>query len=339
LGRSFEMRLGLLAVASFALSLSFAVDAFADEAPAPPPPAGTMERRPVFLEAAVSTAPDPCLRAYLPEATCPCPCGPEGFKAFVDLLYWKTDQSRTLLTETPMPPIDEVEAETVDLDFAPGFRVGGGYRFCGGWDLTVTWTHWESDTDDDFSVGQPPTQVGLEFGSGVDWLTVDAGRSFMITPCFAGRVFAGLQYANLTEDFRQTVVTGPTSQQGTQDAEFTGFGLRLGGDLHYCFGCGFSAFASGSYGFLVGDFEVESRQVFIQDGQLQTDVTFTSESRDQVVPVFNLGMGVAWCGRLGCMCLRAAIGYEFLNFQDLDWSTSDEDLNFHGPTLRLEVLF
>jgi hypothetical protein len=333
------MRLAPFAVASLVLVVSFPADVLADEAPSPPPPPGAMERRTLVLEPVRSAAPDPCLRAYLPEATCPCPCGPEGFTAFAEFLYWKSDQSRTLLTESLMPPVDEVDAESIDFDFGPGFRVGGGYRFCGGWDVTVAWTHWESDTDDDFALDPPPNAVGIGFETGLDWLTIDAGRSFMITPCFAGRVFAGLQYAHLTEEFRQSQTAGLTQVEITDDREFNGIGLRMGGDFHYCFGCGFSAYGTGSFGFLVGDFEEELRQVAVTDGQLQSDFTFNSESADQLVPVFNLRMGVAWCGRLGCMCLRAALGYEFLNFQDLNWSVADDDLNFHGPTLRLEVLF
>lgn len=68
-----------------------------------------------------------------------------GLYIFADYLWWKINQSGTEFAIDGVRTDREGKLFALNGEFAPGFRVGAGFRFpCTQWDLLVNWIHYRS---------------------------------------------------------------------------------------------------------------------------------------------------------------------------------------------------
>lgn len=214
--------------------------------------------------------------------------------------------------------------QTVDPDFAFGFRVGLGYVFPNsGNDVQIAWTYYDnSDTD---SVAPPNgTIVTTPAGSTLPSISenmffsateqfkanaidLDVGQYLAIGTRLQTRLFAGLRFAQLENNNSQSLridvpindsVILDISGDGQLNSKFTGIGPRLGFDTAYhltnCIGLvGHLATA-----LLVGPIESSTTTISVgtlmpsNTSQFNDVLNISSDDSTRIVPAFDAKLGL-----------------------------------------------
>lgn len=251
----------------------------------------------------------------------PACCG-KGFIS-ADLLYWRAFQGG-LDDCFPTEDIDEISSygniiskfsgrgKDPHYQWDPGFRIGTGYEFTGGWDIAVFWTHFHSKSDENH-FNHHRRQWKLDF----DVVDLVIGRGFDLGSCFTLRPFGGLRGARIRQklstnlrgrensyfDSSSTIIENdsfsgyslfshfPTSSADAKN-RLLGIGPLIGVEADLNLGCGFSFYANASFAVLYGNFHVRFKD-FEEFGDVATycNVKHNSHACQSVV---DAGLGIRW---------------------------------------------
>jgi len=235
-----------------------------------------------------------------------------------------------------------------------GFRVGFGYKLESGWSVGVGYTYYR--TTDTSAITAAPggtlypllTRPGLidnvntiAADSLLDYHVFDLefGKWVKLDEHLAVRGYTGVQFASIGQDLNGQYNGGDARNASTQmKMDFDGAGPMVGGESHWVFGNGLSFFGRGRASLLYGNQKTSLNEV--NDGGATLNASFTDKF-SQLVPMANLGLGVAWQYRM----IRASVGYEVTNWFGLVQSPSLGDdfaegkVQYRQGDLALEGFF
>ena len=252
--------------------------------------------------------------------------GPGGF--FIDAEYLLLRPRRRsfdfAITDpsTKDAPIGNIES--LEWRTRSGVRVGGGYAFPGdSWEVGAYYTYLHSDADAFVAkpsggtlfatLTHPGTieQVDTALAtSGINFNVVDVeiARRFSCAERLAFRVFGGARIASIDQSLNAFYNGGDANLAEVHSPiEFDGAGIRVGGEGYWNINWGLSLFASASGSLLFGDFR--STLIQTNDNGATTDVNVVDDF-EKIVPVIEMGLGVAWQYRN----LQVRVGYEISNW-------------------------
>jgi hypothetical protein len=251
--------------------------------------------------------------------------------------------------------------ESADWEARSGVRAGLAYRFASGWEAGFVYTYFHSDRAASVTAPQfgtlyatwthPGTVEQVAAATALTSLTYnvfDAEVGRWYHPCGALdlRPFGGLRFAQIDQgldifydgrDAANDMVQSPI--------EFEGGGIRVGGEGEWRCCCGLGFYGRAAASLLMGNFRTLTAET--NDGGL-TPVSSVADNFQKIVPVIELGLGVAYKYRN----LRLRAGYEFTNWFGLVDSTdfADDvhqgkifhrwsDLSLDGLAIRAELAF
>jgi hypothetical protein len=254
--------------------------------------------------------------------------------------------------------------QSLDWHTSSGFRVGAGYQLPGEpWQLGITYTYLHSH--DDRTVSAPSggeAFATLTRGGGVDEVQTAAGstnfdfnvidllaaRPIDVCPTLNVRLYGGGRFAWI--DQKLTAVynggfSGAVNDVVNSPVYFRGAGLTGGAQAFWkCY------HNFGLYGRVTGSLLSGQFRNFLTEANNNgvTPIVDVREKYYQVVPVMELGLGVAWQGEH----VRFSVGYELQNWFDMVNSPTFpspvnigltgrrfSDLSLEGLAVQLAVLF
>jgi hypothetical protein len=253
--------------------------------------------------------------------------------------------------------------QSLDWHTNSGFRVGAGYQLPDAWQLGVTYTYLHSH--DDRTVSAPPggeAFATLTRGGGVDEVQTAAGstnldfnvidllaaRPIDVGPTLNVRIYGGGRFAWI--DQKLTAVynggfSGAVNDVVSSPVFFRGAGITGGAQAFWrCY------HNFGLYGHFTGSLLSGQFRNFLTEANNNgvTPIVNVREQYYQVVPVMELGLGVAWQGEH----VRLGVGYELQNWFDMVNSPTFpspsniglplrrfSDLSLEGLAVQLAVLF
>jgi len=253
------------------------------------------------------------------------------------------------------------DVESVEYGNQPDTRIGVGYRQ-GNVDARLTWLKIENDSSataersEDgflFSTLTHPAQNDsaetAEADASLTYTTTDleVGYSLAANDRLDLRLFTGLRFAD-TDQRLKVAYDGVDFTDATLelDHSFAGFGPKLGADLRWQVGAGFSLFSRATGALLMGD----SRTTYEEtDNSGETIVAeLKQRENDRIIPVAEMALGIDWSQQVtDNIGLGITVGYEYQNWfnaynnvQFLDnaspgvFTDSDEDMGFQGFFVR-----
>lgn len=324
----------------------------ADYMPNPPPP---MPAPPISMPPVV---PAPACAAPACDA---CVGGP-----FVDGEYLLMKPTRRETDFVIIDPTRDGTAqgpiESVNWDTGNGFRVGGGYRLPGaGWEVGTYYTYLHSNgtasatapTDGTLfatmthpgGIEQVDTaDAGTTFNYQI--LDLEIGRRFEIGDSFSLRLFGGGRFAWIKQSLN-VLYNGGDASDGfvASPVDFYGAGIRAGGEGDWHVWGGFSVFVRAACSLMEGNFHTSMLETNNSGATIDANVT---DSFEKMVPVAELGVGVAWYYRN----FYVSAAYEMIdwfNLIDSPGFTDDtdqgkmtqrlSDLSLQGLVLRAGMSF
>lgn len=254
--------------------------------------------------------------------------------------------------------VPEGSIESLEWEHRGGIRAGAGYVLPGsGWDIGFLYTYFHSNDARSLLAPTGGTLLATTTRPGIvdevtsasatssldyDVLDFELGTKIVDSPGATVRVFGGPRIAWIDQKFTAQY-DGITAVDSLVDTPllFDGYGLRLGGESNWQIGAGLSFFTRASGSMLVGDLRSRMLETNAGGAVVVTDLT---EKYEKVVPVADVGLGLAW--QRGSF--RVAVGYEFTNWFGLvetrdfvdDWhesrmSTRTNDLSLDGFFFQL----
>ncbi len=255
-----------------------------------------------------------------------------------------------------------------DLEYEPGFRVGGFLALSEDSIVEVTYSWFQSDTSNSVTTNPPNVIAPLTmfpgtFNAGftaqeaaanysIDFQLIDADYMVMGVCCpdFWVGYILGARYAELSQTFSANYPFAPPdgTTTVTSAVDFTGVGIRFGliGERTLIPNTGFRAYGSGVLSALVGEFDAR----YLQVNQFNGTEANTGISEDRIVPTVDLELGVAWLGPNGN--LRLSAGYMVSawfntvtmpkwidSVQNSSQAPGSDVLTFDGLTARAQLAF
>jgi len=188
-----------------------------------------------------------------------------SFNVFIDALYWKaTETLDWALTNNWNTRNQDVDYQTFNPSFEPGYRIGIGYE--GSWDTKLYYTRYQTKTDDSVNghitsgylaakLTQSNPEVDYVFQSGQGELTIDykmldwnLGKRFNATDYLMFRPIVGVeggwinqkiithfQNAIPSAEAIHTSVAYPASTIETIHQHYKGIGPKAGIDSEFTF--------------------------------------------------------------------------------------------------------
>lgn len=254
-----------------------------------------------------------------------------------------------------------------DPDYQPGIRLGFDIALDRCSSIGASWTWFESQTHDSFSVNAPDNVGSLvlqpattsasstflfaESYYDIDFQFVDVVYRALLGETDCGKIdyLVGIRYGNLEQDAQVNHSTsGFSPTVVTTDIEFDGVGIQLGldGDRQIC--GGFRVYGRALANFLAGEF----RSTYYQVNQFNVVEAASSLDDDRIVPVLEAEFGVMWASK--CDCLRVSAGYYYSSWlnslstrpwinavqnNNFDFNSVQDAITFSGLAARAEVRF
>jgi hypothetical protein len=299
-----------------------------------------------------------------------------------EFLYWKpvTSDLDYAITHDDMDD-DNFPAlygnggnQAVKMGWAPGFRLGLGYRLpYEGWDVKAAYTYFRSEGDasvsdgDGFIVGnllnEYADELDFELAKAktnfdLDVVDFDVGRNTRISESLSLRPFIGFRYAKIKAAVDAKYYDDAASADNYYFAKVSSssdlFGIHFGSDVELKIKHGFSFYGQFAGSILSGS--VDSKY---NDGSvvaLALDETYDNMkwSKNVIVPAVQVAAGVSWEKKLlDNLNLKISAGYEyneFFNALDLTkgrygydyWGQPNhapQDLGLHGLVFRIKLDF
>ncbi len=288
-------------------------------------------------------------------------CG--AFEVGGQALYWRPsscDLSAAISDPRPfdVTTVDEILPQgplrSVDPDYSWGTRVFLGYTAFGGCsDIRLSYIYLRASQAnrfrpegdgglwpvDSFGTELSPLFNGTQDGrpdaisdarAAFDYDAVDLQFAVRqrIGRCWKGRVYAGLHYANIHQDFDVSTIgvfiPGSPPNFSFETAvrshrQVWGVGPLLGLDLSYCLFQNVTLDARLSGGVMAGN--IEGHQVLFQEAVQFISQTVTTrvgeipfQSRHQLIPHLSASLGLSYHWMCGCLRFTGEIGYEFRTY-------------------------
>lgn len=261
-------------------------------------------------------------------------------------------------------PVQVGRIANADIDYDSGFRVGVGRVIDECSSAGVSYTFFESHSNDSLSTGtplvlrslvaHPATQTAAAdylrgvASNDVDFQLIDADfRHIFHSNCFGSlNWLVGGRYAQFEQDFSSTFFNNGIENVLT-DIRFYGGGIRLGleGERHFL-NSGLMVYGRSAASFVTGDFRARYFQ-----GQSFNSVEVDARWRgSRVVPILDLELGSGWVSENGRVMFT--VGYmvsAWFNAVDADtfirgvqannFSDMDDTVVFDGLVGRAEIRF
>ena len=251
------------------------------------------------------------------------------------------------IVRPPADPIQVGPVAIVDPDYSTGFRLGGSFAFDWCSSIVVTYSHFESNTED--AIAADPTEAVIRplvmhpsmfqantdaldawAGLGIDYDTIDADyRSILwLGNCSVINWSVGARYARLQQDFASLFTLSGENEEVLTDVGFDGGGLRIGldGERHHC--CGFLLYGKSSLSAVAGEFSAS----YFQADNFDQEIVNTAWKAGRIVPIMDLELGVGWQSRCGHFRLTAGynVSYWFNTVTTDQWIKSVQQNDFVG---------
>jgi len=305
---------------------------------------------------------------------CPGTCGeecPPKWQFYGEFLYlrprnaevgWAVPIDGPITQPPPSNPIQIGPVAVADIEYHPGFRVGGGRALdeCASIGLSYTW--FESRAHDETStqapnvirsmVSHPATRSAAtdflrgEASNDVDFQLGDADYRcvFICTDRFSMNWLVGARYAEMQQDFQATFANNGT-EQVISDISFNGGGVRLGLEAErHSPGNGMMIYGRSAASFVAGEFHAR----YFQGQSFDPTVVSTEWSAGRVVPILELELGAGWVSPRGHLQLSA--GYMFSGWFNVvktddfirsvkanDFGSLGDTITFDGLVARIET--
>lgn len=248
------------------------------------------------------------------------------------------------------PPADPVQVgpvAIVDPDHSAGFRVGVSSAFDCRSSVVVTWSHFDSNTEN--AIATDPQEAVIrslvmhpsmfEANSdalaawanlGIDYDTIDVDyRSILwLGECSVVNWSAGARYAHLSQNFQSLFTLTGENEEVLTGINFDGGGIRLGldGERHRC--NGLLLYGKSSLSLVAGEF----RATYFQGDNFDPEIVNTSWMASRVVPIMDLELGVGWRSACGHFRLTGGynVSYWFNTVTTDQWIKSVQENDFVG---------
>jgi hypothetical protein len=254
-----------------------------------------------------------------------------------------------------------------DPDYQPGIRAGFDICLDRCSSIGASYTWFESQTHDMFSVAAPGNVGSLVLHPA----TTSAGSTFLVAETFydidfqfadiayrallgesdCGKIdyLVGVRYGNLEQNAQVNHSTsGFSPTVVTTDINFDGVGVQLGldGDRQIC--GGFRVYGRALANFLAGEF----RSSYYQVNAFNVVEAHSSLDEDRIVPVLEAEFGVMWASP--CDGIRVSAGYYYSSWlnalstrpwinavqnNNFDFNDVQDAITFSGLAARAEVRF
>jgi hypothetical protein len=212
-----------------------------------------------------------------------------------------------------------------------GFNLEGSYHFNTGNDLTVSWYHLNSTSD---QYGNNINRHNLH--TKWDAVNVELGQFVDFSANKKMRFHGGVQYVNMSStDNVYTIATG-TLNNNSWTSTYSGFGPRTGLDLNYVFGNGFGIYAKGAVALFMGTGKFSSFDVYTGGPG-----TPQHGSRSAMVPELEGKLGADYTYAMAQGDLTIDAGYMIVDYfqcQTKGPGLCDSNFSLAGPYLGLKYV-
>ena len=211
--------------------------------------------------------------------------------------------------------------------WAWGFMVDGAYHWGMGKDLTLSWYHVNHATvlaNQPFQDGQSNFVTNMNLSLHPEWDAANAefGRRIDLDQQSNLRFYGGVQYARIVTFSNGYIAYGsPLTNNNTYiklNSNFNGFGPRGGLDLNYDLPYGFTAYAKGAGGLLVGSAGFTNDRLGLLGG---SGFSANTGSRTMLVPELEGKLGFkyhhqmpAWTKQTSPSELTLDAGWMWVNY-------------------------
>jgi hypothetical protein len=284
-------------------------------------------------------------------------CGPScqpGLIGYIDYLNWRARQPGHDFATVVSPNVDAtaapVPAATVSLDDFPrssGFRTGLGYCFANGCDFTWNYTRFTASNHrtatataaagllSTRSLFASELMGSIEADSDLRMNLHDLEVNWRpgLNETVGFRAFGGIRWAMIDREFNNvytplagSAIHGEIHMPSSMDAA----GVRFGAELQWRATCGLRVFGRAAQSLLVADFKTQQ-----QESDTFGPVLDVSQTTTTVVPVLEIGAGIAWSRGPW----EFSAGYEMNNwFNMVEINRSNQNLYIDGCFLRLAYI-
>ncbi len=306
------------------------------------------------------------------------PCAPRTYRfgVFGEYLYLRAGDSTTTDYAVPIngaivPPAEPTlpvgPIATLNPDFQSGFRFGGWWQRTCESQIVVTYTHYDSQTEDSVTIDpadnivllplvvHPATVAADSFfidaaaQYDVEYRTLDVDfRSVMVSDCMYRMYYlAGVRFLHFKEEFVAQYTNATTIETVQAENEFEGIGLR--GGIEGEWGGQQGGFLA--YGKLIGGaIAGELQSSYTQANNFDGIVVLTSREDDRIVPMIEIEAGLGWRSR--SQRWRMSAGYNITALFNLassnsliqsvrtaNFSENDDTFTLDGLVARVEFAF
>jgi len=255
--------------------------------------------------------------------TVPCPSSGWAIGGQALVLQVMSDNNLSFATSTN-PATGFVSVNTnVSAQWDWGFQIEGTYHFNTGNDITLTWYHIDTSWNNGSFVPSIVPDLAVGFGNKNRWDAVNGefGQFIDVSANSKMRFHGGFQFASIKDNIRAAAtIVDPTIGTATfiadlsGNAQYNGFGPRVGLDLNYVFGNGFGIYAKAAAAVLVGS----SKHSFtVGADDLVFGTTFGATiggSRTAVIPELEAKLGANYTYAMAQGDLTLDAGYMWFDY-------------------------
>lgn len=294
------------------------------------------------------------------------------FGVFGELLYLQAGAGANIVYAVPVdgvaPSAQPVGAlGTLNSDFELGYRAGGILVLDNLSAVIGTYTRWDGETSAAIATTAPNvirslvTAPGLantapnslnasaEYDINIQMVDLDYRREIWRRPNISLDGIVGARYAELGQELTVNQVFGPVTTTVDTSIDFTGVGLRVGGEGETRpFGGGFLLYGRSMLDILFGKYDAN----YTQSNSLPATQAFITLEEDRTVPIAEIELGAGYSQPIYGVLVRLTAGYhfsawfntvttgEFINsVQSGNFLDATDTLTFDGLVGRLEVVF
>lgn len=274
--------------------------------------------------------------------------GKPGIVASIETLYMQPSRSNLdfVIIDPDTDSLPKGSTKSVELGYDLGTRFNLTYTTDTSIDIGATLTkfktrdsasaekltggslwgiclHPDSYVEDDDS-----TSATASYDLDYSVMDLGIGKSIDIDKNFSLHVNAGLRQASIKQIQNICYIDSGTSKSANiiDKNDFRGWGGRLGLDLDWRLGKGFSIFSSVNGSILKGDFDLSYSQIDNNSGSINTIVDITKNIDNQVIPVLELRAGIGYEYRLKTTwSVGIQAGYEWQNWFNMVYAQRFSD--------------
>lgn len=209
----------------------------------------------------------------------------------------------------PVVPIQVGPTAVADPDFSAGFRVGGAWAMDDCNTISLTYSRFQSSSNDQVSTTAPLVLRSQVFHPGTanagsdfldafansdvkfDLVDVDYRGVWLADDLWVVNYLVGVRYAGLKQDFMGVYSGTGTIDTLVSNMNFDGGGMRIGLDgMRFARNSGFLVYGKTSASFVAG----ELRGRYTQFSDVDPLIVDTSWKAGRVLSILEMELGVGW---------------------------------------------